>query len=170
MRILITGAAGSGTTTLARSLAAAMNAPHVEADDHFWLPTDIPYTVKRPVAERLALIQQSMGESNSVVAGSIMDWGSALEDSFDLVVFLYVDSATRVQRLIQRETGRFGRVDAKFIEWASQYDDGPPEGRSLARHNKWLSARTCPVLRLTGAMPVEEQVRRVLAVSGVAAR
>ncbi|RQP25049.1 AAA family ATPase [Piscinibacter terrae] len=162
MRILITGAAGSGTTTLARSLASALNVRSVEADDFFWLPTEVPYTVRRPIEERLRLMEEALRAPGAVVAGSIMGWGQSLEDTFDLIVFLHVDTATRVQRLIDRETARFGRADPAFIEWAAQYDDGPPEGRSLARHNAWLSERTCPVLRLTGTIPIETQVRQIL--------
>ena len=35
--ILITGAAGTGTTTLARALAAEWQLAHLEADDYLWL-------------------------------------------------------------------------------------------------------------------------------------
>ncbi len=41
--ILITGAAGSGTTTLAIALAKVLGVTHLEADDYFWLPTELPY-------------------------------------------------------------------------------------------------------------------------------
>jgi adenylate kinase family enzyme len=161
MRILITGAAGSGTTTLAQSLAVAMSARHVEADDFFWMPTNVPYTVKRPIEERLKLMEEALHAADAVVAGSVMGWGRSLEDAFDLIVFLQVDAGIRVQRLVDRETARFGRADPAFIDWAAQYDDGPPEGRSLARHEAWLSARQCPVLRLTGPTPVDMQVHQI---------
>lgn len=44
----------------------------------------------------------------------------------------------------------------------TQYDAGPPEGRSLAKHTAWLAARRCPVLRLEGDQSTAERVGRVL--------
>ncbi len=52
MRIHITGASGSGTTTLGRALAAELSCPHFDSDDYFWLPTDPPYTTQRDSEER----------------------------------------------------------------------------------------------------------------------
>ena len=40
----ITGASGSGTTTLGRALASAWAVPHADTDDYFWVPTTPPYT------------------------------------------------------------------------------------------------------------------------------
>jgi len=51
----------------------------------------------------------------------------------------------------------------EFIEWASHYDAGDREGRSLARHKAWLAALPCPVLRLDGARPLPELVAEVRA-------
>lgn len=55
-RVYITGAAGSGTSSLGRALAQRLCVPHLDTDDFFWAPTDPPFTTKRPVEERLALI------------------------------------------------------------------------------------------------------------------
>ena len=53
-RIHVTGASGSGTTTLGAALAARLHCPHFDADDYFWLPTDPPYEQKRDPALRNA--------------------------------------------------------------------------------------------------------------------
>ena len=45
---------------------------------------------------------------SSVLAGSILNWGVALEDSFSLIVFLTVPADIRVARLREREIQRFG--------------------------------------------------------------
>lgn len=100
--------------------------------------------------------------SSLVLSGSIVGWGRELEDAFDLVVFLYLPAEKRIERLRQRELERYGVADPAFIEWAGQYDEGPPEGRSLARHTAWLAQRTCPVLRLEEDHSVPERIRLVL--------
>lgn len=164
MRILITGAAGSGTSSLARILGPALSASVVEADDYFWLPTFPPFTTKRDPAERLSLILRELNRvPRAVIAGSIIDWGSELEDSMSVIVFLTVPASIRVERLRQREESLFGRPNAEFLEWAAQYDEGRLPGRSRLKHERWLSQRTARILRIDGNVSVEEASRRVLA-------
>lgn len=95
-------------------------------------------------------------------AGSVDGWGWELEDAFDLIVFLRLDTVIRLQRLRVREMQRFGAVDADFLAWAAQYDTGTLESRSLSRQHEWLVARSCPVLVIEGDLSVEERMRRVL--------
>lgn len=166
MRILITGAAGAGTTTLGRALAARIGAAFVDADDYFWFPSDPPYQTEQDPNERLAMIVTAVESSPSaVVAGSIVDWGEDLENSFSLIVYLWVEANVRVARLIRRESERFGQPLEGFIDWAAQYDEGRLAGRSRAAHEQWLSDRKCPVLRIKGnvsVMQAESQVVEAL--------
>jgi hypothetical protein len=162
MRALITGAAGSGTTTLAAALAERWGAVAIEADAFFWLPTDPPFKSKREPEHRRALFEQQLiSHENAVVSGSVVGWG--LDGLFDLVVFLYVEAAVRIRRLQLREDALFGRVDPAFLQWAAQYDEGPAEGRSLAKHEAWLRTLNCPVIRLVGEKSVAQQVALVAA-------
>lgn len=160
--ILITGAAGSGTTTLANALAKELDMPHLEADDYFWLPSEPPYQHRASREERCQSLLKDMGSTTgAVVAGSIMDWGLQLEDRFDLIVFLYLPADLRLARLERREVERFGSANPEFLAWAADYDGGSTTGRNLSRHQTWLSNRTCPILRLEGDMSVEDRVTRV---------
>jgi adenylate kinase family enzyme len=163
MRILVTGASGSGTSTLGRALATALEAAFVDADDLFWLPTDPPFKVKRDAAERAVLLRERLGRNRSLVlSGSIDGWATDLEDAFNLIVFLRAPAEVRVDRLRTRELRQLGRVDEEFIAWAAQYDVGAMPGRSLARQLAWLESRTCPVLRLSGADGVDALQSTVL--------
>ena len=128
-RILITGASGSGTTTLGRALATHMRCAFYDADDYYWLPTDPPFQCKQDPAIRAARLVEALQKApSSVLAGSILNWGVALEDSFSLIVFLTVPAEIRVTRLREREIQRFGRVDPGFLTWSAQYDQGTLEG------------------------------------------
>jgi len=163
MLILITGASGSGTSTLGAALADELGIAHLDADDYYWLPTVPPFTTKRDSAERLSSILRDVrAKQSAVLAGSIMDWGIELENTFDLIVLLYLDAAIRVERLRTREMEFLGKADEEFLEWAAQYDDGILGGRSLAKHQVWLSARTCPVIELRGDLSVRERVAAVM--------
>ncbi len=164
MRLLVTGASGSGTSTLGEALATVLDARWLDLDDFYWEPTTPPFQTKRDRIARLALLLSELAkQSDAVLSGSAMNWGIELEDSFDAIVFLSLDAPTRVARLRARELARLGRVDEDFIAWAAQYDEGTFTGRSRALHEAWLATRTAPVLRLRGAMPTAEQVQHVLA-------
>jgi len=163
MRILVTGASGSGTTTLGSTLAGQLGCKHFDLDDYFWLPTTPPFQRKRDPAERLQMLSRDLLEApRAMVSGSPMGWGVGVEDAFDLVVFLHVPTTLRLERLQRREVQRYGKADTALLLWASQYDEGPPEGRSLSKHLAWLARRSCPVLRMEGDSSIDAQVELVL--------
>jgi adenylate kinase family enzyme len=172
-RILITGAAGSGTTTLGRALAANLGSAHEDTDAYYWVPTDPPYTTARAPEERIALLLPKLeAERDWVLSGSPIEWGVALEPLYELIVFLRLDHDLRMARLRRREAADYGQriapdgdmalINAEFLEWASSYDAAGPERRSLAQHEQWLSRQTCPVLRLDSAAPVDALLASVL--------
>jgi hypothetical protein len=103
------------------------------------------------------------------VSGSLAGWGDALIPAFDLVVFLVTPREIRLQRLRAREATRYGadavvpggwrhKETEEFIEWASHDEDGDRASRNLAKHQLWLAALPCPVLRLDGSRPLPELV------------
>jgi adenylate kinase family enzyme len=173
-RLHLTGASGSGTTTLGRALASHWSVPHADADDYFWVPTSPPYTVKRPVPQRLRLMNEIfVGRDAWVLSGSVMGWGGPVVELVDAVVFLSVDHGTRLHRLHDRETQRYGpsigpggarEADHReFIEWASGYEDPTFEGRNRAQHEEWLTGLPCPVLRLDSSAAVADLVAETAA-------
>jgi adenylate kinase family enzyme len=163
MSVLVTGASGAGTTTLGRALAQHWEVPHVDVDDYFWTDADPPFTVKRSATERVALLSAFLQQHPlSVLSGSVMDWSPDLEDGFEAVIFLYVETSARLRRLEHREIERNGQVNQAFLDWASQYDQGTREGRSLRRHETWLAARSCPVIRICGDHPLASLIARVV--------
>lgn len=163
MRILITGASGSGTTTLGKELSSILKCNFLDADDFYWLPTKPPYRQERGHGIRLEMMLNELkGHDSSVISGSIVNWGSELEDSFDLITFLYLKSSLRIKRLEKRELGTLGQADPEFLRWASEYDTGPSSGRSLSKHQKWLSERDCRILKLEGDLTVEKRCTIIL--------
>jgi len=168
-RLHVTGASGSGTTTLARALADRWAVPHADADDYFWVPTDPPYVTKRPARERVALMRDVFVPREAwVLSGSLLGWGESIVAACDAVVFLTLGPDERIRRLEARETARRAGPDfdeaawAAFMEWARSYDDPEFGGRSRVAHEAWLEGLNQPVLHLDSAQPREELLDAVL--------
>jgi adenylate kinase family enzyme len=171
------GASGSGVTTLGRAVANALALPCHDSDDYFWLPTTPPYRIQRERADRLRLMEEVfLPRADWVLSGSLEGWGDPLIAKFDLVVFLRTPREIRLARLRAREAAHFGADNVApggwryeeteaFVEWASHYEDGDREGRTLDKHLDWLDKLPCPVLRLDGSRLLPElvgEVRRAL--------
>lgn len=172
-RLHVTGASCAGVTTLGAALAGHLAVPQIDVDDAFWLPTDPPYTTRRPVAERLALIRaQQAASAGWVLSGSLMGWGEALVGNADLVILIWTPTELRLRRLAQREYLRHsarilpgGDMHAghlAFRDWAAGYDTPGFAGRNRQQHEDWLDRLPCPVLRLPGERPVPELLARVV--------
>lgn len=157
--IHIFGASGSGTTTLGRLIGNLPGWTHLDSDDYFWLPTDPPFTAKRPPAERVLLIQRDMDAAQNVVlSGSLVNWGDALIPRFTLCIRTVLDPSLRLERLHQRELERFGgriepggdmaQAHQDFMDWAARYDEGDVTTRSRALHDQWQTKLACPVITL----------------------
>jgi hypothetical protein len=144
--------------------------PHADADDYFWLPTNPPYTEKRPERERVALMEQLFLPREAwVISGSMLGWQDAVTARCDAVVFVALDATERLARIEKRERVRRsdGPVDERalgaFLDWARSYDDPTFDGRSRSHHEAWLATLKCPILRLDSARSRESLRDEVLA-------
>lgn len=176
-RVHITGAAGSGTSSLGRGVAAHLDVPFIDTDAFYWAPSDPPYTRKRAVDERLTMMDEAKGARGWMISGSLDGWGEPAIAGADLIVFLSAPTPIRLARIRKREALKFGeRIraggdmfanHASFLKWAASYDEPYFSGHSLSRHREWLAGRSEPVLELSGTRPVEELVSDTLAALGM---
>ncbi len=165
-RINVVGAPGSGTTTLGRALAARIGFGFADADDFYWKPATPPFQEKFDPDLRLKMILSHLKEfTGTVVSGSVCGWGSQLEESFDLVIFLALPTALRLERIEAREKSLFGSANPEFLAWAAQYDEGRLPGRSRPRHEAWLAGRQCQVLRFEGDARIGQRIDEIIALA-----
>ncbi|MBF9236717.1 adenylate kinase [Hymenobacter sp. BT683] len=175
MKLYLFGASGTGVTTLGRALGQALSLPYFDTDAYYWLPSDPPFTVRRPAAARdAALAEDFTAHPAWVLGGSLVSWGTQWLTDLDLVVFLWLPPALRLRRLHQRELERYGNViftdptraaqTQAFLDWAAGYDDNSCGGsRTLATHTAWLGQFTSPVLELRGDLSETQRLEMVLA-------
>jgi adenylate kinase family enzyme len=165
-RIHILGASGSGVSTLGTNLSSALSLPVFDVDNYYWLPTDPPFTTKRPIPERISLLKPTLAHAQEenggwILSGSMGSWGEEIMKDVEHVIFVDTSTEVRMKRLREREFKRHGakiqeggdmhEESVKFLEWAEAYEDpNLEEGRSRLRHEQWLRGVRVPVTRLSG--------------------
>ena len=172
-RIHIVGACGSGTSTLRAHLARLLNYKFFDTDDFFWEQTPIPFSVKRPIPERLGLMQETLSQQHSwVLSGHLVRWGAEVVPAFTHVIYLYLPDEIRIPRIIKREQARFGhriQVDGDmhqahlgFMVYAKQYEQGGMDIRSKLLHETWLDGLHCKTLKIVGDFSLKSNTKTVL--------
>ena len=103
------------------------------------------------------------------MAGSMSSFHQSFDNTFEMMVFLYVDPDIRVQRANERAIQRFGnRVleggdmyesNQDFLRKVRQYEtDGSP---NLSEQKAWMENLTCKKLELDGTEPIEKNARLI---------
>ncbi len=170
MKILVFGASGSGTTTLAKEFSKVNNFIHLDADNFYWKDTSPPFQIKIPLQERSKKLMNALDNHQKVIiSGSLSTWGKEWLTAFDLGVFLYLNPEIRIKRLLNREIHRYGPKESwdpktietskNFIEWAKQYDEPAFDGRGITQHKKFIKNLECPVLKIESDIGVNEKIR-----------
>jgi len=173
-KVHVFGASGSGTTTLARHLAGALNLRHFDADNYFWEQTDPPFERKTERSLRVKRLGEDLNHSREgwVLSGCVAGWGEPLLADLDLSVFIYLDKEIKFKRLLDRELEEFGaRVmpggdmhesHRKFMSWAKSYEQARPPIRSLALHEQWIANSDAPTARVNSMYDVSSLVEELL--------
>ena len=167
--IMIIGPSASGKTTLGKKVAELLNFPYFDVDDFIWrFDTPELYTIMYSREEKISRLQNAIAPyEHFVMAGSMSSFHQAFDDSFEMMVFLYVDPDIRVQRANERAIQRFGdRVlkggdmyesNQDFLRKIRRYEtDGSP---NLTEQKAWMESLSCKKLELDGTEPIEINAR-----------
>ena len=167
--IMIIGPSASGKTTLGKKVAELLNFPYFDVDDFIWrFDTPELYTVMYSREEKISRLQNAIAPyEHFVMAGSMSSFHQAFDDSFEMMVFLYVDPDIRVHRANERAIQRFGdRVlkggdmyesNQDFLRKIRRYEtDGSP---NLTEQKAWMESLSCKKLDLDGTEPIEKNAR-----------
>ena len=169
--IMIIGPSASGKTTLGKKVAELLGFPYFDVDDFIWrFDTPELYTVMYSREEKISRLQNAIAPyEHFVMAGSMSSFHQAFDNTFEMMVFLYVDPDIRVQRANERAIQRFGnRVleggdmyesNQDFLRKVRKYEtDGSP---NLSEQKAWMENLTCKKLELDGTEPIEKNARLI---------
>lgn len=174
MKIHIFGASGSGVTTTGEALAEKLNVTYFDSDAYFWESTEPPFTIRRDPDERNSKIKSELDNlDNWILGGSIFQWGENIFPDFDLVIYLWIPSEIRIERLKKREFERYGNIIhtdperikqyENFMIWASDYDANTGiASRNFEAHQNWLERIKFPVLKISGDLTLTQRIELIL--------
>lgn len=162
--ICICGLNGSGKTTLARALARELRYKHMDVEQYYFTSADNPYASSRTREEVERLLGEDIRQNPCFVFSAVN--GNMTEEinaQYNLVIYLDVPVDIRMKRIRQRAIDAFGdRVlvggdmyeqEEKFFAYAVK--------RTPDKIEAWLGTMSCPVLRLDGTEPLQENVRAI---------
>ena len=169
MGILICGLNGAGKSTLGRTLATCMGYEFIDNEDLYFSKLDSKYEYSNPRSkeEAVRILEEKIKDNhNFVFAADKGDYGENLIHALDFVVLIDVPKKIRNQRVRDRSFQKFGeRISPggdlfnKEQNWFSIVDSRPEDYVLL-----WLETIKCPVIRVDGTLPVEENVNFLLSI------
>lgn len=159
----VTGAPGSGVTTVGRLLAMRLGCGILDLDDIHWLSTDPPYVEVRSDTEKMTIVRSFLHSNHSrvVISGSLVGWGDELAKFLSGCLYLLCPTATRIDRIREREKKRFASAIEEggcmherhmaFMQWAFLYDMRRmvDDVRSQEGDLLWLTKLSCPTFLLS---------------------
>ncbi|MBL4681131.1 MAG: adenylate kinase [Pseudomonadales bacterium] len=172
IQLLITGGPGSGASTTGRMISKVLEIPCFDSDDYFHRPTDPPYQEQYSKEERRLLLHEKISSSGSwILSGSISAWGIT-DIVFSHAVLLNIDTPIRIQRLKLRELERFGSRICEggdlydehigFLGWASCYETGELEGRSLPMERNFIKSNCTHLLEIERELSLEVLTKSIM--------
>ena len=169
MGILICGLNGTGKSTLGRMLADRMGYEFIDNEDLFFPKTDPSYSFSSPRSEEevIRLLEEKISENSRFIFAAVRgNYGDRLITSLDYIVLIEVPKQIRSQRVRDRSYQKFGDrilpggdLYEKESKWFSLTDSRPE-----TYVTGWLETVNCPVIRIDGTLPVEQNVDELVSV------
>lgn len=166
--ILICGLNGAGKSTLGKTVAKKLNFYFLDSEDLYFTKGNNHsiYASSRSHEEaRRLLFREMKAHENFVFASVKGDYGETIYPFFQYAVLIEVPKEIRIQRVENRSYQKFGNrmlpggdlheQEKRFFEFVKSREEDTVE--------KWVQSLTCPMIRVDGTKPVEENTNLILA-------
>ena len=159
--IMVCGLNGCGKSTFGRALAEALGYHFIDIEDLFF-PEKGMYASPRSRDEaQELLLGEVRGHGNFVLAMVKGDDMSAILLYCRMAVLMEVPRGIRLERVRERSYQRFG---ARMLPGGDLYEQEQSFLRKVSARSEreveaWAQGLPCPIVRIDGTKPVEENIR-----------
>lgn len=161
--IIVCGLNGAGKSTLGRVLAEKLHYHFIDNEDLYFPKTD-PVNIfasprTRSEVENL-LFQEIKKNENFVFASVKGDYGERIYPYFQYAVLIDVPKDIRMERVRNRSFQKFGdrMLSGGDLHGQEERFFTLVESRAEDMVEKWVRELSCPVIRVDGTRPIEENV------------
>lgn len=161
--IIVCGLNGAGKSTLGKALADKLEYRFIDVEDLYFPKTDPCYAYASPrtrkEVEKLLLDEMTAYE-NFVFASVKADYGERACRFFRYAVLIDVPRDIRLQRVKSRSFQKFGDRMLPGGDLHEQEETFFDFVKSRAENTveEWIQSLSCPIIRVDGTKPVEENV------------
>lgn len=165
--IVVCGLNGAGKSTLGKVLAEKLNFYFIDNENLYFPKTDSDYiyTSFRTHHEAKKLFFSEIKEHENFVFASVKGfYEEAVSPCFQFVVLINVPQDIRIQRVKNRSFQKFGnrmlpggdlhKQEELFFDFV--------KARSENTIEKWIQPLSCPIIRVDGTKPIEENVNFII--------
>ncbi len=166
--IMICGLNGSGKSTLGKALAEKLDFHFIDIEDLYFPKTSSDYLYSSPRTReevKALLFREIDAHENFVLASVKGDYGENIIPFFRYAVLLDVPKEIRLQRIRNRSFQKFGNRmlaggdlyerEERFFDFAGSRPENTVED--------WIRSLKCPIIRIDGTKPVEENINFIIA-------
>lgn len=165
--IIVCGLNGSGKSTLGKALAKELRFHFIDNEDLYFPKTDSNYIYASPrtreEVEKL-LWSEISAHKNFVFTSVKGDYGENICSSFQYAVLVNVPKNIRMQRVRNRSFQKFGermlaggdlyKQEERFFAFVESRPENIVE--------EWIRYVKCPVIRIDGTKPTEQNVTSIM--------
>jgi len=165
--ILVCGLNGAGKSTLGRALAERLGFAFIDNENLYFSRSaeTEPYTGQRSEAEVVQLLlAETELHPDFVFAAVKGNYCTEMIGRYDYTVLVEVPRELRLQRIRERSFRKFGR---RMLPGGDLYEAEEDFFRFAASRpeeyvENWIRTLSCPVIRVDGRRPVEENLSLIL--------
>lgn len=161
--IIMCGLNGSGKSTLGKALAERLHFYFIDNEDLYFPKADPIYIYAAPRSHKEVekLLHKEIKEHENFIFASVKgDYGKSVYPFFRYAILIDVPKDIRIERVINRSFQKFGN---RILPGGDLYEQ---EERFFAlvklrtedTAEKWVQSLNCPIIRIDGTKPIEENV------------
>ena len=167
MGIIVCGLNGTGKSTLGKALAEKLHFYFIDIEDLYFPKTDSNYIYASPRnrkdVEKL-LLHEVKTHKNFIFASVKGDYGEGIYSSIQYAVLLDVPKDIRLQRVKNRSFQKFGN---RMLLGGDLYEQEERffrfvESREESIVEEWVKSLKCPVIRIDGTKPIDENTNFII--------